>query len=196
MRRSAVLMALAMLGGCAVVPVAPTPYVPANPDTMASWTASGRLAMAANGEGGSGSFTWEQQAEATTLSLRGPLGAGALQVTSSRGELSVVDSDGRRLDTRQTRELLRQRLGADLPWQDLRYWMLGVAAPGEPAEVAVAAQPPLRVIEQGGWRIGYDAYRPMAGVSLPTGFTATRGGVRLKVIVDDWEIQPAPGLGP
>jgi len=195
MRRAAALLILVALGGCAAAPVAPLPFVPADPSAYASWSAHGRLALAANGEGGSGSFTWEQNEAATTLSLRGPLGAGALRVTAKGGDLSVTDDDGRSLDDGQTRALLRERLGADLPWADLRYWMMGVPAPDGPATVSDAATAPVRVIEQAEWRIGYDAFTPVRGVSLPARFTATREGVRLKVMVDGWQLSPAAGGG-
>jgi len=195
MRRTVAALVLVAIGGCAVSPVAP-PFVPADPDAYASWTATGRLALAANGEGGSGSFTWEQQAGATTLSLRGPPGAGALRVTLDGDSLSVSDGDGRSLDTEQTRLLLRERLGADLPWDKLRYWMLGVPAPDGPSSVADADRAPLRVIEQADWRIGYDAFKPTLGASLPARFTASHAGVRLKVTVDQWQVSPAAGRGP
>jgi outer membrane lipoprotein LolB len=194
--RSAAVLLLAALGGCAVAPVAPPPHVPADPSAYSAWTATGRLALAANGEGGSGSFTWEQQADATTISLRGPLGTGAMRVTVDGDHLSVTDDDGRSLDTAQTRALLRERLGADLPWGNLRFWMLGVPAPGGPARVADADEAPLRVIEQADWRIGYDDFQPMLDASLPTRFTATRAGVRLKVSVDRWQVTPVAGFGP
>jgi outer membrane lipoprotein LolB len=196
MRRVGTALMLAALGGCAVAPVAPPPFVPADPSAFVSWTATGRLALAANGEGGSGSFTWQQQAGATTVSLRGPLGAGAMRVTVDGDRLSVTDGDGRSLDTLQTRSLLRERLGADLPWNSLRFWMLGIPAPDGPARVADADRAPLRVIEQADWRIGYDAFRPTLGASLPTRFTATRDGVRLKVTVDEWQVTPVVGHGP
>jgi len=196
MRRSAAVLVLAALGGCAVAPVAPPPFVAADPAAFAAWTATGRLALAANGEGGSGSFTWEQRAGATIISLRGPLGAGAMQVTVDGDRLSVTGNDGSSLDTAQTKALLRERLGADLPWGNLRFWMLGVPAPGGPASVADAGKSPLRVIEQSDWRIGYDSFMPELGMSLPTRFTATREGVRLKVTVDEWQVTPVAGPGP
>ncbi len=195
MRCVATLAAVAALAGCAGAPVSP-PFVPADPAAITSWSASGRLALSANGEGGSGSFTWEQHSASTSLSLRGPLGSGALLVTAQDDALSVTDSDGRRLDDAQTRALLQQRLGADLPWTDLRYWMLGIPAPGEPAGVSDTSQAPLRVIEQAGWRIAYDAFGRSAGVSLPTQFTASQGSVRLKVRVDRWQVAAAAGHAP
>ena len=193
--RFAAALVLAALGGCAVAPVAP-PFVPADPSAYTGWTATGRLALAADGEGGSGSFTWEQQADATTISLRGPLGAGAMRVTVDGDRLSVTDDEGRSLDTEQTKALLRERLGADLPWSNLRFWMLGVPAPRGPARVADADTAPLRVIEQADWRIDYDAFQPTLDASLPTRFTATRAGVRLKISVDRWQVDPVAGRGP
>jgi outer membrane lipoprotein LolB len=182
-------------GGCAVAPVAP-PSSPPDPQSFQHWTASGRLALAANGEGGSGSFTWGQHGAETTLAIRGPLGAGAMQVTTDGQSLNVTDAEGRHLDTEQSRALLTRRLGTDLPLAELRYWMLGVPSPGSPSSVADAAVAPLRVIEQSGWRIGYDTFAAAGGVSLPERFTATQGAVRLKVVVDDWKVAAAPGQGP
>lgn len=187
-------MLAAALGGCAVTPVAP-PSVPPDPELLQQWTASGRMALAAHGEGGSGSFTWEQRGAGATLSLRGPLGAGAMQVTTDGQTLGVTDAEGRRLGNEQAQGLLRQRLGMDLPLAELRYWMLGVAAPGSPASVADAAQAPRRVIEQSGWRIDYDTFQSAAGLALPQRFSATQGDVRLKVVVDDWVVG-ASGQGP
>jgi outer membrane lipoprotein LolB len=196
MRWFAALPVVAALAGCAAAPTGRGPIVPANPELITSWTASGRLAVAANGEGGSGSFTWEQRATSTSLSLRGPLGAGAVQVRAVGDELRLNDDDGRTLDDAETRAFLRNRLGAELPWSDLRYWMLGVPAPDDEATVSDGPGVPVRVIEQAGWRIAYDSFQPEAGVSLPARFVATRPGVRVKVMVDDWRVAPDREAGP
>jgi outer membrane lipoprotein LolB len=194
-RQAAWLVLAAACGGCAVAPVAP-PSSPPDPESLQHWSASGRLALAANGEGGSGSFSWEQRNAETTLAIRGPLGAGAIQVTTDGRSLIVTDAEGRHLDTEQSTALLRRRLGTDLPLAELRYWMLGVPSPVSPSSVADAAAAPMRVIEQSGWRIGYDAFTAAGGVSLPERFTATQGGVRLKIVVDDWQVAAASGQGP
>ena len=61
---------------------------------------------------------------------------------------------------------------------------------------SVAAGTPSRVIEQSGWRIGYDAFRPTDGLSLPARFSAVQGDVRLKVVIDDWTLPVGSGPGP
>jgi outer membrane lipoprotein LolB len=184
-----------MLAGCATRPPVPAPALPPDPAVLQQWTATGRLALSAGEKGGSGSFTWNQDGRTSRLELRGPLGAGALQVVSGPDGLSLTDGAGRKVDTQAARSELHARLGADLPWESLSYWMLGTPAPGAASTVTEAATAPLRVIEQVGWRIGYDAYTSVAGTALPQRFTATREGVRVKVIVDDWTL-PAAGERP
>jgi len=172
------------LAGCAVAPRAPESGASPDPGSLRQWTASGRIAIAAGTEGGSGSFTWIQDDAETRLDLRGPLGTGAVRLVVTPGSLSLADGAGQTLDAEAARAELRSRLGADLPWNQLRYWMLGLPSPDEPAAVRDNAAAPRRVIEQAGWAIGYDTYTNAAGWTLPQRFVATRGGVRVKVIVD------------
>jgi outer membrane lipoprotein LolB len=187
-RRAVVVLAM-FLGGCAAVPTTPTG--PVDPGRIRDWTAAGRMALAVDGEGGSGSFVWQQRDLATNLSIRGPLGAGALQIVAEGDSIVATDGDGRSVDTGRARALLRDRLGAELPLAQLRYWMLGVPSPDAPAEVAEGGESPGRVIEQSGWRIGYDAFRSESGMALPARFSATQGDVRLKVVVDAWSLEIA-----
>jgi outer membrane biogenesis lipoprotein LolB len=50
------------------------------------------------------------------------------------------------------------------------------------------------VLEQSGWRIGYEAFTIAGGATLPQRFVATREGVRVRVIVDGWT--PPAGVTP
>jgi outer membrane lipoprotein LolB len=183
----AILAALA-LAGCAAPLRGPETAPRPDPGAIQHWSASGRLALSAGGEGGSGAFVWEQHEQTSQLDLRGPFGAGALRIVSTPDTLSMADGSGRGLDAGAAQAELQARLGADLPWLSLRYWMLGVPAPDLPAEVTDAVTVPWRVIEQSGWRIGYDAFTTATGLSLPQRFTATRGDVRVRVVVDSWSV--------
>lgn len=193
-RVATALLLLGALAGCATQLPAPTPVLPPDPAILQRWTASGRLALSAGEQGGSGSFVWNQDGRTSHLDLRGPLGAGALQVVSSPDGLAFTDGTGSVVDAEAARSALRARLGADLPWDSLSYWMLGVPAPGSVATVVDAEAEPRRVIEQAGWRIDYDAYTSVPGAALPRRFTAAREGVRVKVIVDSWTLPPVEAL--
>ncbi len=152
--------------------------------------------MTAGEVGGSGSFTWRQAGPATTLSIRGPLGAGAIEIVTDGQAMSVTDGAGRSVDSTEAEAALRGRLGADLPWTALRYWMLGVPAPGDAAAVVDSTVAPLRVIDQAGWNVGYESFRAVAGTALPARFAATRGAIRLKVIIDGWTVEPTAPVAP
>jgi outer membrane lipoprotein LolB len=192
-RRGALaILATLALSGCATSPRSPVPAVLPDPQAIPHWSASGRLALSAGGEGGGGAFVWEQREQTSQLDLRGPFGAGAVRVVATPDSLAVADGAGRSVDADAARAELQSRLGTELPWVSLRYWMMGVPDPDQPAEVTDAAAAPWRVIEQAGWRIGYDAFTTATGLSLPQRFTATRGDVRVRVIVDIWSVPSGP----
>lgn len=195
--RAGLLLPLAvLLAGCAAAPPSRV-LPPPDPDALAGWTATGRLALAAGDEGGSGSFIWSQAGESARLQVRGPLGAGGLVIETDGQSLRLVEGNGRIIDSESARQELTRRLGADLPLASLRYWMLGVPAPGSESRVLPGRRPPLRVIEQSGWRVGIDEFRSVAGFSLPVRLTATTDRARLKVVVSAWDLEPgAAGSGP
>ena len=181
----AAVMALA-LAGCTVPPRAPEDVARPDAEALEQWSASGRLAIAAGTDGGSGSFDWVQDGATSRLDLRGPLGAGAVRLVVTPKTLSLADGSGRVLDADAARADLQARLGADLPWGHLRYWLLGLPAPDVQATVLDQDAAPWRVIEQAGWRLAYDSFDAVSGLSLPKRLTAERGAVRVRVIVDAW----------
>lgn len=149
------------------------------------------MAIAAGTDGGSGSFDWVQDGATSRLDLRGPLGAGAVRLVVTPGTLSLADGSGRVLDADAARADLQARLGAELPWDHLRFWLLGVPAPGVEATVLDQDAAPWRLIEQAGWRLAYDSFDVVGGLNLPKRLTAERGAVRVRVLVDTW----LPGTG-
>jgi outer membrane lipoprotein LolB len=194
-RLAAITLAGALLAGCAVQPPpVEGPGLRPDPALMRQWMASGRIAVAGAGEGGSGAFVWHQEGATSRLDVRGPLGVGALQIVATPDTLSMTDGSGREVPAAAVRSELAQRIGADVPWSSLGYWMLGLPAPGAPASVSDAPAAPWRVIEQEGWRVSYEAYVRSAEYSLPQRLTATRGGVRVKLLIDLWT--PGGGAGP
>jgi outer membrane lipoprotein LolB len=194
MRPSFAALACALLvTGCAATPVGgPSVSRPADPGQLTQWIAKGRIALAAQGEGGSGSFVWQQRSERTELILRGPLGAGGLALVTDGTTIELTDGAGQPLNGEAARAELERRLGVKLPLAELRYWMLGGPAPegpgSGPAQTSSGSVPGF---VQGGWVVSYEELTSQAGWSLPARLTATTNGARVRIIVDDW-ILPAP----
>jgi outer membrane lipoprotein LolB len=146
----------------------------------------GRVAVAAGTEGFNARLRWTQDGRQTRMSLDGPLGAGGVQVTSDGTDLSIVTSRGEKLNSDAARAELTNRLGFDPPIASLRYWILGVPQPDQPAQEALDPQQRLATLQQNGWQIEYNDYMPVNGEWLPSRLTLQREGVRLRVIVDGW----------
>jgi outer membrane lipoprotein LolB len=185
--RLALVLLAGLLAGCAGLgerPPAPTAGT-AGIAGLTAWVAAGRLAVAAGGEGASGGFVWRQQGAETRLQVRGPLGAGAFEIASDGGQLSITDAAGQ-VAGAAAHDALRRRLGTDLPLASLRYWMIGLPDPTATGRVTESPTAPLRIIDQHGWTIAYDAFVTSDGLSLPARVTATSGDVRLRLTVSDW----------
>lgn len=180
---SAALAAL-LLAGCATVPPrAPGELVPV--EQIERWQARGRIGVSGPQGGGSGSFDWRQEADAASVQIRGPIGIGSVRLRV-RGQpddpqIEVQTGDGETLHSQAAWQELEARLGAGLPAGKLRYWLLGLAAPGEHRWDESA-------LEQDGWRIDYQGYSDAFGAHLPMRLRATSGEARVRIVIDRWQL--------
>ena len=195
-RRVAAWVVTGLLAGCAATPpaVIGPPQLP-GADWPAAWTVDGRMAINVGQQGGSGAFKWRQDGETSRLAVRGPLGVGAVDVTVDGEQLTVADGTGATVSGEQARSQVQSRLGADLPLNSLRYWMTARPDPAGESTVQDSTTPPLRVIEQNGWRVAYDEFGRFDGRVAPTRLTATGANVRLKLVLDRWAVAGPPNTG-
>jgi outer membrane lipoprotein LolB len=191
MQRQFLLVLLVCIAGCASAPR--QTGVPANVDLaqLDRWQARGRLGVSGRENGGSGSFDWLQRGDRTELQIRGPVGVGSVRL-QLRGDpaspqLKLETSDGRTLESAAAWDELEARLGAPVPAGNLRYWMLGLAAPGEhqwhePTSDGVVT------LQQAGWRIDYQRYSTDPGARVPVKLSASNGEARVRIVVDRWQL--------
>ena len=125
------------------------------------------------------------------MQIRGPVGVGSVRLElhgdPSSPALTLETADGRKLESTAAWDELEARLGAPVPAGNLRYWMLGLAAPGEhqwhePGPDGVVT------LEQGGWRIDYQRYSTEPGARVPVKISASNGAARVRIVVDRWQL--------
>jgi outer membrane lipoprotein LolB len=196
MRTARLLPAAALLlAGCAAAPSVPLPGPGAAEvrrvglQARDAWSLSGRVAVAAAGEGATAALDWRQSGGRSALELRGPFGAGALRVTLDGEQVSLEDGEAR-LDGEEARGYLERQLGAVLPVGELRYWVLGVPAPGAPFEETAGPGGLPGRLAQRGWVVSFERYRAVAGEQLPSRITAEAGDTRVRLAVSRWEFAP------
>lgn len=157
------------------------------------FTLTGRAAVSANGEGFNASLVWTQSGAESRVRLSGPVG-GSLTLTWRPDFLQVVSSRGETLRDADAEAAIIQQLGFVPPFDALRYWVLGVAAPGEPPSRRVeAANGRVAELEQQQWRMVFERWNVVGSragtLLLPQRLTATRDGVRLRVVMDRWKLE-------
>lgn len=195
MRRWLSWPALAMVcliaAGCATAPTAPGTAIPPDLKDLDRWQARGRLGVSGSENGGSGSFEWRQRGDVANVQIRGPVGIGGVHM-EMRGSgatpgLTLETSDGLKLESDAAWAELQNRLGTSVPAGNLRYWMLGVAAPGE-HRWHEENEHGVVTLEQDGWRIDYQRYSDEPGARVPMRITATSGDARVRIVVDRWQL--------
>jgi len=151
------------------------------------WRFEGRVAVSGVESGGSAGIRWQQNAARSDVAVFGALGAGALRIELEGARLHVETSSGEAVDDEAARQALADRLGAPLPLAELRYWLLGIAAPGSEATEVLGGNGRLSALTQRGWEVRFTEYEPVAGDVLPARVDATQGGVRVRLKISHWE---------
>jgi len=180
----------AVLAGCATLrpapalAPAPAPWDQRMADLQhaSAWQLGGRAAVALGKQGWQASLDWRQQGEASEVHLAGPLGAGALVLKLTPAGLSLNGAPPSGDQMAQ----LQERLGFALPIDELRYWLLGVPAPGSAFELTRNSQDRALNLAQEGWSVEYDRYMPNGKDVLPTRLVLRREDARVRIAVDHW----------
>jgi len=198
MRGVAALVATAALllsAGCRTLPPsagagpgadAPWPEQRAALEKLDRYGLNGRVAVAAQGQGFSASLRYQQEPRRSNLALDGPLGIGGLRVDLEGEDITIATSRGEKLDGEAARGELERRLGFALPLMELRWWLLGLPAPGEATVNQDAGTGEIRDFTQNGWHVSINSRAAGLGFALPQRLTAEREGARLKLLVEQW----------
>jgi outer membrane lipoprotein LolB len=193
MRGAALVLAVVLaLAGCRTTHLAPPPASGSGWDQRVatlqntdSWQLNGRAAVAVGTQGWQASLDWREKGGSAELHLAGPLGIGAQTITQTGQGLAINGVPASEAMLQQ----LQDKLGFDLPIENLRYWLLGVPDPHQPFDLSKNQNDRAQHLEQGGWSIDYDRYLPAAGDVLPAHLTMTRDSVRVRIVADRWDLK-------
>lgn len=191
---AAALVAGLTLAGCATVPVVPSaPPAAAERNALENfqtWHASGRVAVKTANDGWSAGFDWREADDRGELAVRGPFGAGSARITRTSQNIRIESGSAAPIDVPAPFDALEptlvERLGVPLPLTQLRWWLVGVPAPGVDSSGGGAA------FEQSGWKVRVDEYSSVDGAPapLPRRLVMERETTRIRVLVDRWELAP------
>lgn len=181
------LLPVLALFGCAAQPPREAPVPGIEPALIKGFQLSGRIAVKYDGQGFSGGLRWQRNGESDDLLFLSPLGQGVAHVERDALGVTLTAPDQPPYHAMDTAQLTQQVLGWSLPLDGLRYWVLGVAAPGSAATPEVDAGKRLARLTQEGWRIDYLGYKRVDGTDLPGKIVLQRDEVEVKLVIDAWD---------
>jgi outer membrane lipoprotein LolB len=194
-RRLAAAAVLALMSGCASLPpagpVGDWPTRRAALQALDRWALDGRIAVAAGEDGFSGGLDWEQAGAQADIALSGPMGGSAMDLHVA-DDKAVISIRGEPVTDDEAEALLARYFGAGraLPVAQMRYWLVGVPAPGSPHRESLGADRRLASLSQSGWQVRYDRYQAVGSLALPARLEATTEGLRLRIAISDWRLPP------
>jgi outer membrane lipoprotein LolB len=153
---------------------------------LVDWQLDGRAAVAIGSQGYQATLSWRQRPIGSEVRLAGPFGVGAMVVSQTPAGLVVNGAPPNGGDL----QMLQDRLGFELPLNNLRYWLLGVPNPDAPFDLTRNSQDRAELLTQGGWEILYDRYAVVDGEWVPAHLVLTHAGTRVRVAVDHWTFKP------
>ena len=136
-----------------------------------------------------GNLSWRQQGDVFDMHVAGPFGIGAASLRG-KGKQIEIRTSKRTITTEDPERELHDRLGWTFPVTHLRYWVLGVPAPGSKADVAYDREGRLESLEQDDWTLEVSEYQQAGALQLPRKFEVANEEVRIKVVIDAWSDLP------
>jgi len=132
-----------------------------------SWTVKGRLGVRTNTRGGVATVIWHRERDTHRIELFGPFGGGRVRISQDATSARLIDARQQRSVGRTAEEVLFARVGWHVPFEAMRYWVVGLPAPGAADAQQLDVLGRLMTLRQAGWEITFDDYRPTRRVELP-----------------------------
>jgi outer membrane lipoprotein LolB len=114
----------------------------------------------------------------------------ALAIRLDGTAMTVTDSSGAIVAGEAADDFVTAEIGAPLPVAELRYWLIGVPAPGLPHRETIGADGRLAGLEQAGWQLRYTRYEAVGQLALPARIEIESPAARLRLVVSDWSLAP------
>lgn len=163
-----------------------------SPNELKVWDMEGRIGVHAAKDSWQADLVWSHDLKQDRLRLSGPLSQGLVSIVLQRDLIYINEGDGVDHLARDPEVALKARLGFAVPLKSLRSWILGIPNPEEVWHALPSG--PAGAFTQQGWRIVPSSLVSVGGYQLPGRLQVEGGGVRLKIIMDQWN-PSSPTLG-
>ena len=156
---------------------------------LTDWSLSGRVAIRTDEDGWQFTIQWQQLQQDYAINLIAPMGQGGVKLNGNDRQVTLLTSEGESASARNPDQLLERMLGWRVPVTALRYWVLGLPAPGD-AVLELDDYGRLERLVQGGWTIRFPSYQQVGDLELPTKIFVDNHQASVRLVVGEWVLTP------
>jgi outer membrane lipoprotein LolB len=157
---------------------------------LQQWQLFGRLAIQTGDEGWHASLNWLQQQQHYSIQLIAPLGQGTIQLQGDDQQVILDTGEDNPILASDPEALLFREFGWRVPVASLRYWVLGLPAPGK-SRHELDSYGRLARLFQNGWEIHFFDYDATDELELPGKIFINNHRAKVRLVVNRWELAPA-----
>lgn len=196
-KRILILCAAFILTACTTMPASQAPNNQQIPwqqretqlTNLSAWTVNGAIGIQQKNQANSASLYWQQSNQNNyVLNLQGPLGAGAMKITGTKQQVTMLTGKNKTYTAPNAETLLKAQTGWYLPVSSLYYWAKGLPVPGIPATKKYDQYHHLSQLTQQGWQISYLRYTAVGTIDLPSKIILKKAPFTIKLIFSQWKI--------
>lgn len=157
---------------------------------LAYWELRGRVAASAHERSVNMSLIWQQREEFFDIHMAAPLGQGTINLVGDPKQVVVSDNRGGSLIVPSAEILFAERLGLQVPFSYLRYWVVGIPSlQAKDTSYELDERGLLRTLNQDGWVVSYMHYRDVNNIALPDKVFIKNPEVSVRLIVELWDLK-------
>ncbi len=135
--------------------------------TLREWSMKGKMAVKTAQKGGSATVIWDRDFAKHDVEIYGPFGGGRIRLAEDEFGATLTDNKKNVTIGETAYKLLYQEVGWPVPFDALKYWILGLPIPDVWAEWELNPAGYLGWLRQGGWEITFEDYRDREGIPMP-----------------------------
>jgi outer membrane lipoprotein LolB len=189
---------LLLMAGCTGLPPRPVPESAQQSWTLRQqelkqidgWQLKGRVAIVNGVEAWHLNVNWLQNDGDYRIEMWGPFGAGRVQLRGNEQGVRLIDSDQYVYYSTDPESLLYEHTGVKMPVAGLRYWILGLADPGQSQKQPVVDRyGRLASVQQNAWNVELQRYTRVGQMELPDKLSVNKDDLRVKMVVDNSKLK-------
>jgi outer membrane lipoprotein LolB len=169
--------------------------------SLTNWAIRGRVALFVDDKVYNLGMAWTRKDQHHIINLEAALGQGMIRLEKTPGHAEMTTSEGETYYGHNAQQLLTRTTQLTLPVEGLETWIKGLGHENSPNLPDIDADGRAISLSQDGWKINYFDYelttlKPDLQLELPHKLYLKRENLALKIVIDQWVIDPVTETSP